>query len=293
MLDEHRAEPLDGVGAGLVARLAARPVRRDLSAASARKRTVLALTPHRHALRVEASATAVSTSCVRPDSRPSMCERIRPVARLPEDFAVEHHGGIGAEHRQRLVLLPDRQRLRRAPGAARIRAGASPGAAVSSMSAPVTMCGTPICSSSSRRRGDTEARQQDAVDGRHRAFTPDDTGDSCSTLWARYSCSASTTRTRACGKVSLRQRPFEVGCAASTSGAKPSGPPMRKATSRPSLHVAPPSHVASCAVVISLPRSSSATTYSSLRDALRAAARLRFDRALRVRAGCGCPPRFR
>ena len=53
-----------------------------------------------------------------------------------------------------------------------------------------------------------------------------------------------------------------------TSGAKPSGPPIRKATSLPSCK-RPDSHAASSRVVISLPRSSSATTYSPGRNAAR------------------------
>ena len=87
---------------------------------------------------------------------------IAPIRGLAENLAVEHHGGVGRQHR-RLGRLP---RLRSQPG---IGLGGRQSRDVGSEalarqtpsrppSAPTTRNGTPICSSNSRRRGEPEAR---------------------------------------------------------------------------------------------------------------------------------------
>ena len=143
VLDEHRAESLDGVRAGLALRFTALPVRVDLRARECREAH---LRGRDSPCRTAAAYTRqpVWTSCSRPESMPSMRDASASRLGFAEDLAVDDHGGIGGEHRQ---IAGDGRRSAAAFSRASRRtycAGVSLARGVSSMSAGVTTCGTPI-----------------------------------------------------------------------------------------------------------------------------------------------------
>ena len=53
------------------------------------------------------SAMPVCTRCSRPDSLPSIVMRVGFGFGLAEDLAVDHHGGVGGQHRQIACRCPD------------------------------------------------------------------------------------------------------------------------------------------------------------------------------------------
>ena len=145
--DEPRRQALNRVAAGLVAPFPARDVPGDVVVASASVNTTRGrldtspVSPPR-----DRRLTPVSTSCARPDSRRSIRARVRVVARLAEDLAVDDDRRVGAEDddvvasaRRASGLQPDDvaaapPRTSPPPAAARSRAASRPARTRSSTS---------------------------------------------------------------------------------------------------------------------------------------------------------------
>ena len=155
--NELRRQALNGVGAGLVHRLAAGHVFADLVVGH-RREPDLGDGPVAHASAWPASGCRcpVITSCRRSCSRAQHAHGVGGVGGLAQNLAVDHHDGIGAEHDVAGCRQPPPSPSPRQP-AARIPPEFPRRVSVSSTSAALTTKGIPALRNSSLRRGDREA----------------------------------------------------------------------------------------------------------------------------------------
>ena len=249
MCSIHAAAPaLDRIGAGLAERLAAGDVARDRAPASAsRSARVETLSASRSRAVRAATATAVMHAVRAAGQRAQHARRIGGVGRLAEDARgrarrwCRRTGSAPAAGRARCRRCARRRSFGARHALARRRAGGSPAAVLRAPRRPRRASAQQQfvahadwleqlrAGAGSARRG-RRSRSIAAVD-----VIRGDTDGSALIDQARYSCSASSTRTNACGRVRSDRRSVSSALRLERRDRGRRGRRSRSATSRPSL----------------------------------------------------------